>query len=163
MKYSYHSTALQEGPTPQQITSWSQTLRQWQRRLAPLFARPEVLDHALLYLQAILSDIPRKNGWQIAEHARQARPYGMQRLLSRAVWDQDGCRDELRSLVTETLSPPPLLPAAAACEPLYPVLVLDESGFPKRGHHSAGVAPQDCGVSGRVDNCQVGVFLSYDT
>ena len=62
MKYSYHSTALQEGPTPQQITSWSQTLRQWQRRLAPLFARPEVLDHALLYLQAILSDIPRKNG-----------------------------------------------------------------------------------------------------
>src|SRR3989440_11830205 len=120
------------------------------------FCRPEVRAHALLYLRAILSEIPRKNGWQIAEHARQAQPHGMQRLLSRAVWDQDGCRDELRSLVTETLSPPPLLPAAAACEPLYPVLVLDESGFPKRGHHSAGVAPQYCGVSGRVDNCQVG-------
>jgi len=133
------------------------------QRLAPHFARPEVRAHALLYLRAILSEIPRKNGWQIAEHARQAQPYGMPRLLSRAVWDQDGCRDELRSLVTETLSPPPLLPAAAACEPLYPVLVLDESGFPKRGHHSAGVAPQYCGVSGRVDNCQVGVFLSYVT
>src|SRR5436309_15942428 len=139
MKYSYHSTALQEGPTPQQITSWSQTLRQWQRRLAPLFARPEVLDHALLYLQAILSDIPRKNGWQIAEHARQARPYGMQRLLSRAVWDHDGVRDELRSLLSQALSPP-LLPAEPpeSAAP-FPVLVIDESGFPKRGEHSAGV------------------------
>src|SRR5205823_12614349 len=131
MKYSYHSTALQEGPTPQQITSWSQTLRQWQRRLAPLFARPEVLDHALLYLQAILSDIPRKNGWQIAEHARQARPYGMQRLLSRAVWDEDGVRDDLRALVCQSLHPPPLLQACASHEPPFPVLVLDESGFPK--------------------------------
>ena len=75
MKYPYHSTDSQEGPTPQQIAAWSLILRQWQSRLAPFFARPEVLAHALLYLQAILSDIPRKNGWQIAEHARQARPY----------------------------------------------------------------------------------------
>ena len=75
MKSPYHSTDPQEGPTPQQIAAWSLILRQWQSRLAPFFARPEVLQHALLYLQAILSDIPRKNGWQIAEHARQARPY----------------------------------------------------------------------------------------
>ncbi len=74
MKYPYDSTALQEGPTPQQIVCWSLCFRQWQSRLAPLFARPEVLEHALLYLQALLSDIPRKNGWQIADHARQARP-----------------------------------------------------------------------------------------
>src|SRR5207245_10162514 len=114
----------------------------------------------LPYLRAILSDIPRKNCSQIAEHAQQAQPYGMQRLLSRAVWDQDGCRDELRSLVTETLSPPPLLPAAAACEPLYPVLVLDESGFPTRGHHSAGLAPPYRGGRARGDTCQAGVCLS---
>ena len=95
MKSPYHSTDPQEGPTPQQIAAWSLILRQWQSRLAPFFARPEVLAHALLYLQAILSDIPRKNGWQIAEHARQSRPYGMQRLLSRAVWDQDGVRSYL--------------------------------------------------------------------
>src|SRR6266568_3057605 len=161
MKYPYDSTDPQEGPTAQQIASWSLALRQWQSRLAPFFARPEVLQHTLLYLQAILSDIPRKNGWQIAEQARQMRPYGMQRLLSRAVWDEDGVRDDLRALVCQTLHPPPLVPACAAHEPVFPVLVIDESGFPKRGHHSAGVGPQYCGASGRVENCQVGVFL-YD-
>src|SRR5207237_7690619 len=135
---------LQEGPTPGQIASWSLTLRQWQSRLAPFFARPEVLQHALLYLQAILSDIPRKNGWQIAEHARQSRPYGMQRLLSRAVWDQDGVRDALCALVKETLQPPAVLPESAEPDELFPVLALDESAIPKRGKHSAGVGPQYC-------------------
>ncbi len=163
MKYFHDTTDLQEGPTPGQIASWSLTLRQWQSRLAPFFARPEVLQHALLYLQAILSDIPRKNGWQIAEHARQARPYGMQRLLSRAVWDEDGVRDEVRRFVCHTLSPPAVVSAQAEPEALFPVLVLDESGFPKRGRHSAGVGPQYCGISGRVENCQVGVFLCYVT
>jgi SRSO17 transposase len=163
MKYPYDSTDPQEGPTPQQITAWSLILRQWQSRLAPFFARPEVLAHALLYLQAILSDIPRKNGWQIAEHARQARPYGMQRLLSRAVWNQDAVRDALRSFVCQTLSPRSALPTSASDHSPYPVVVIDESGFPKRGRHSAGVGPQYCGISGRVENCQVGVFLSYVT
>src|SRR5690348_18421954 len=137
MKYAYNTTALQEAPTPGQIAGWSLCLCQWHSHLAPLFARREVLQHALLYLQAILSDIPRKNGWQIAEHARQARPYGMQRLLSRAVWDEDGVRDVLRTCVCQTLQPAPVEPDA-----LFPVLVLDESGFPKRGRHSAGVGPQ---------------------
>src|SRR6266571_3549286 len=154
MKYPYHSTDPQEGPTPQQIASWSLVLRHWQQRLAPYFARPEALQHALLYLQAIMSDIPRKNGWQIAEQARQPRPYGMQRLLSRAVWDEEGVRDELRACVCQTLNPPPVLPQRAEPEALFPVLVLDESGFPKRGRHSAGVQSQYCGASGRVENCQ---------
>ena len=106
----------------------------------PILHAPKSVQHALLYLQAILSDIPRKNGWQIAEHARHARPYGMQRLLSRAVWDEDGVRDDLRALVCQTLHPPPLMPACCLdYEPLFPVLVIDESGFPKRGRHSAGV------------------------
>ena len=83
----------------------------------------------------------------------------MQRLLSRAVWDQDGVRDDLRALVCQTLHPPPLMLAEASHEPLFPVLVLDESDFPKRGRHSAGVGPQYCGLTGRVENCQVGVFL----
>jgi SRSO17 transposase len=161
MKYSYHSTAPQEGPTPQQIAAWSLILRQWHSRLAPFFARPEVLEHALLYLQAILSDIPRKNGWQIAEHARQLRPYGMQRLLSRAVWDQDAVRDALQRFVCQTLLADHPTPVADASP--FPVLIIDESGFPKRGKHSAGVGRQYCGISGRVENCQVGVFLSYVT
>ena len=163
MKYPYDSTDPQEGPTSQQITSWSLILRQWQSRLAPFFARPEVLRHALLYLQAILSDIPRKNGWQIAEHARQLRPYGMQRLLSRAVWDQDAVRDELRSFVCQTLSACSALPTPTSDASPFPVLIIDESGFPKRGKHSAGVGRQYCGATGQVTNCQVGVFLSYAT
>jgi SRSO17 transposase len=138
-------------------------LSQLHERLRPFFARPEPYKRALLYLQAVLSEIPRKNGWQIAEHARQLRPYGIQRLLSRAIWDQDGGRDELRTFVKDTLQPPPVLPEQAEPEALFPVLALDESAIPKRGKHSAGVGPQYCGLTGRVENCQVGVFLSYVT
>jgi SRSO17 transposase len=87
----------------------------------------------------------------MAEQAKQARPYGMQRLLSGAVWDGDGVRDDLRSYVVEQLG------TADA------IGILDESGFPKRGKKSAGVKRQYCGVTGRVENCQVGVFLSYAT
>ena len=159
MKPSQHTTSEQGEPSLGTIGTWVLSLKHLQQRLAPYFARPEVRQHALLYLQAILSDIPRKNGWQIAEHARQARPYGMQRLLSRAVWDEAGVRDELRALVCQTLSPP----ASVGDEPPFPILVLDESGFPKRGRHSAGVGPQYCGATGQVENCQVGVFLSYVT
>jgi SRSO17 transposase len=147
----------------QQVSGWPLALRQLHQRIASCFARPEVRQHALLYLQALLSDIPRKNGWQIAEQARQLRPYGMQRLLSRAVWDHDGIRDELRALVCQTLHPASQASAPQGSGAPFPVLVLDESGFPKRGSHSAGVGPQYCGVSGRVENCQVGVFLSYVT
>ena len=75
MKPPYHTTEAQAGPSPQQIAIWARALQRWQERLAPYFARPQPRRHALLYLQAILSDIPRKNGWQIAEHARQLRPY----------------------------------------------------------------------------------------
>jgi SRSO17 transposase len=87
----------------------------------------------------------------------------MQRLLSRAVWDQDGVRDELRAFVGQVLNPSPLVPERPESKTPFPVLVIDESGFPKRGRHSAGVGPQYCGLTGRVENCQVGVFLSYVT
>jgi SRSO17 transposase len=160
MKHPEHTTSEQEGPTLRQISRWHEELRELHARLRPLFARPEVHQQALRYLQAVLSDVPRKNGWQLAEQARQAHPYGMQRLLSQAVWDQEAVRDEVRRLVCETLrSPRP----QEADEPPFPVLVIDESGIPKRGRHSPGVAPQYCGLTGRVENCQVGVFLSYVT
>ncbi len=163
MKPSQQTTPQQAGPSLSTIGTWAMSLRQVHQRLVPRFARPETRQHALLYLQALMSDIPRKNGWQIAEHARQTRPYGMQRLLSHAVWDEDGVRDDLRTFVCQTLHPPPLLPPSAANAQVFPVLVIDESGFPKRGRHSAGVQPQYCGISGQVENCQVGVFLSYVT
>ncbi len=80
-------------PSLKEIGGWSLQLQQLHRRIAPRFARPEPRRRALLYLQAILSEIPRKNSWHVAEQARQAQPYGMQRLLSSAVWDVDGVRD----------------------------------------------------------------------
>src|SRR5690242_17172120 len=163
MKLSQHTTLEDVEPILLTIGTWVRSLHHLHEHLRPRFARPQAWKLALLYLQAILSDIPRKNGWQIAEHARQARPYGMQRLLSRAVWDQDGVRDELRAFVKETLKPPPVLPHQREPQAIFPVLALDESGMPKRGKHSAGVGPQYCGLTGRVENCQVGVFLSYVT
>jgi|GEM_PF-1257176 len=163
MKPHHHTTGDDAGPSPGEIGRWPLALIQLHQRLAPYFARPEPRQHALLYLQAILSDIPRKNGWQIAEQAKQERPYGIQRLLSRAVWDEEGVRDDLRTFVWRSLSPPPLQLDRAEPDALFPVLVLDESGFPKRGSHSAGVQKQYCGATGRVENCQVGVFLSYVT
>jgi SRSO17 transposase len=163
MKSSHSTTSQQAAHLLKEICRWPARLHELHQHLRPRFARPETFQHGLLYLQAILSDIPRKNGWQIAEHARQARPYGMQRLLSRAVWDEDGVRDDLRTLVSQALRPLPDASAQASSPSFFPVLVIDESGFPKRGKHSAGVGPQYCGRTGRVENCQVGVFLSYVT
>lgn len=167
MKHHQSTIPEQVGPTLDEIGRWPLALRHLHQRLAAYFARPEPRQHALLYLQAILSEIPRKNSWQIAEHAKQARPYGMQRLLSRAVWDEEGVRDEVRTFILHCLSPPSLLPSGEQSpdetQAPFPVLVLDESGFPKRGSHSAGVQKQYCGATGQVDNCQVGVFLSYVT
>lgn len=163
MKSFYLTTSQPVEPTLSEMSQWLLSLHRLHRRLAPRFARPEVRQHVLLYLQAILSEVPRKNGWQIAEHAKQTCPASMQRLLSRAVWDEHGVRDDLRSLVCQSLLPSHPLPTPCDEASPYPVLVLDESGFPKRGHHSPGVAPQYCGRTGRVENCQVGVFASYVT
>jgi SRSO17 transposase len=126
-------------------------LFQLHARIASRFARPEPRRRALLYLRGILSETSRKNGWQLAEYAGEARPDGMQRLLSSAVWDTDGVRDDLRSYALEHLGQESA------------ILVIDESGFPKRGDQSAGVGLQYCGTTGQVENCQVGVFLGYVT
>lgn len=146
MNSSHDTTSFDQGPSLQEIGRWPLALIQLHQRLAPYFARPEPRRHALLYLQAIISEIPRKNSWQIAEHVKQTRPYGMQRLLSRAIWDDAGVRNELRADVLHCLNPPSLLPIGEqSCdgpEALFPVYVLDESGFPKRGTHSAGVQVQ---------------------
>ncbi len=101
----------------------------------------------MAYLQGILSETEHKNGWQLAEHAREARPDGMQRLLSQAVWDTDGVRDDLRAYALGQLGNESA------------ILVIDESGFLKRGHKSAGVGMQYCGMRRQVEHCQVGVFL----
>lgn len=111
--------------------------------------RPEAACHAADYLRGLLADIDRKNGWQLAEHAGYAHPRGMQRVLDRYVWDADAVRDDLRAYVAAALGDP------------TGILVVDETGFPKQGAHSAGVARQYCGTLGKIGNCQVGVFLGY--
>src|SRR5438034_9302859 len=130
MKPDHHTTLTGKTPTPADVCRWVQALFRLHERIAPRFARPEPRRRALAYLQGILSDTARKNGWQLAEHAGEARPDGMQRLLSQAIWHTDGVRDDLRACVREQLG------TESA------VLVIDETGFPKRGQKSAGPAMQ---------------------
>jgi SRSO17 transposase len=119
------------------------------RRLAPYFTRSESRQRASAYLQGLLSAAERKNSWQLAEVCGEATPYGFQYLLNRADWDADAVRDELRTYVIQHLGD------------RNGVLVLDETGFVKKGRHSAGVARQYTGTVGKVENCQIGVFLGY--
>jgi SRSO17 transposase len=119
------------------------------RRLAPYFARSQSRQRAQAYLQGLLSEVERKNSWQLAEVCGESTPYGFQYLLSRADWDTDAVRDELCIYVIQHLGDP------------NGVLVLDETGFLKKGEHSAGVARQYSGTAGKVENCQIGVFLGY--
>src|SRR5260370_31272334 len=130
MKHHQHITLLGSRTTPSEVCRWAQALTRLHARIAARFARPEPRRRALAYLQGILSSTERKNGWQLAEHAREETPYGMQRLLSRAVWDVDGVRDDLRSYVVEHLGQE------------YAILVIDETSFPKCGKKSAGVQVQ---------------------
>jgi len=151
MKQHQHTTAFGSRTTLSEVCSWAQALTRLHARIAPRFARAEPRRRALAYLRGILSPTERKNSWQLAEHAREATPYGMQRLLSQAKWDVDGVRDDVRTYAIEQLG------TESA------ILVIDETGFPKRGDQSAGVGVQYCGRTGQVENCQVGVFLAYVT
>lgn len=149
MKQNQHITCSELKTTVNDVVHWALELRHLYARIAPFFARSEPRHRCLLYLQGLLSDVARKNGWQLAEQAGEARPDGMQRLLSNAVWDADRVRDELRRYVLEHLGAE------------HAIAAIDETSFPKRGNKSAGVAQQYCGTTGQVENCQVGVFLSY--
>lgn len=151
MKSSQHNTSLSGATTLSQVVDWSAQLVQLHQRIAPRFARSEPRQRALAYLKGLLSPMEHKSSWQLAEHAREATPYGMQHLLSDAVWDADLVRDDLRAYAIEHLGAQQV------------ILALDESSFPKQGRHSAGVKPQYCGSTGQVENCQVGVFLDYIT
>jgi SRSO17 transposase len=100
-------------------------------------------------LAGLLAPLERKNGWHLAEAAGDASPDSVQDFLSRMRWDADAVRDDLRAYVIEHLSDPDA------------VLVLDETGFLKKGEHSVGVQRQYSGTAGRIENCQIGVFLGY--
>jgi SRSO17 transposase len=132
-----------------EVASWTAGWDEIQRRIGPRFARSEQRQRVRRYVAGLLGPVERKNGWQLAEHAGEARPYGMQRLLAGAKWDADAVRDDLRAYVLEHLSDP------------RAVLVIDETGFLKQGTKSVGVKRQYSGTAGRIENCQIGVFLTY--
>ena len=133
----------------EEVRAWAAGLEALHAQIAGRFARAEPRRRVLAYLRGLLGAVTRKNGWQLAEHAGEATPDGMQRLVSTADWDPDLVRDDLRGYVVEHLGDP------AA------VLVVDETGFLKKGTTSVGVQRQYSGTAGKVDNCQLGVFLAY--
>lgn len=138
-------------PTTVQVERWAQELTMVADRLAPHFVRSEPRERAVAYLRGLLSSTERKNGWQLAEFLGEPSPDGVQHLLSRANWDADAVRDDLTRYVAEHLGHPD------------GVLVVDETGFLKKGTKSVGVGRQYSGTAGRIENCQVGVFLGLVT
>jgi SRSO17 transposase len=133
----------------EEVRAWAAGLEALHARIGGRFARAEPRRRALAYLRGLLGNVGRKNGWQLAEHAGERTPDGMQRLLSTADWDPDRVRDDLRAYVVERLGDPGA------------VLVVDETGFLKKGTTSVGVQRQYSGTAGKVENCQLGVFLAY--
>ena len=138
------------------VAEWSGALLGWESELgllkewlAPVFGRREVKETAGSFVDGLLSGIERKTGWLMAEHAGAARPYRMQSLLGRSSWDAEALRDRVRTYAIEALG------ASDG------VLVVDVTGFVKKGGHSVGVARQYSGTAGRIETCQVGVFLAY--
>jgi SRSO17 transposase len=121
-------------------------------RLRPCFARAQPFGQARKYMSGLASDLPRKNGWTIAEHAGDRTPDRTQRLLNHAVWDHDRAQGVVRRFVVEHLSDQPLRVAA-----------LDESGQEKHGDATAGVKRQYMGCAGRVANGVNTVYCSYAT
>ena len=134
--------------TQAEVNSWTAGWDEIQQRIGRRFARSEQRQRVRRYVEGWLSPVERKNGWQLAEQAGEARPYGMQRLLAGAKWDADAVRDDLRAYVLEQLGDP------------RAVLVIDETGLLKQGTKSVGVKRQYSGTAGRIENCQIGVFLT---
>jgi SRSO17 transposase len=134
---------------PLDVQRWSVYWAEIERRIGAVFARSETRGRAMAYLAGLLSPAERKNSWQLAESSGDRNPYGFQHLLGRANWEPDDLRDRLRAYVTAYLHAPDA------------VGVIDETGFLKKGTHSAGVARQYSGTAGRIENSQIGVFLAY--
>ena len=138
-------------PTAEQVRGWAGEVGAIGERIGRHFARSEPRRRAVNYLRGLLGDAERKNGWQLAEAIGEATPDGVQHLLARAAWDADAVRDDLLAYAAEHLGDP------------GGVLIVDETGFLKKGARSCGVGRQYSGTAGRVENCQVGVFLGYVT
>jgi len=119
-------------------------------RITDRFGRIAPRRAAGAYVRGLLADIDRKNCWNLAERAGLTGPQALQRVLRTARWDADGVRDDVRDFIVDRLGPDG-------------VLIVDETGFVKKGVGSAGVQRQYSGTAGRIENCQIGVFCAYAT
>ena len=131
--------------------AWARELEDVAARIGAFVPRPESRDRLGRFMRVTVAGDTRRNGWQLAEAAAEATPHGMQRLVASAAWDVDGVRDDLRAYVVHALGAKDS------------VLIVDETGFLKKGTKSAGVQRQYSGTAGRIENCQIGVFLAYAT
>ena len=131
--------------------TWMRELEAVAARIGAFVPRPESRDRLGRFMRVTVAGETRRNGWQLAEAAAEATPHGMQRLVASAAWDVEGVRDDLRDYVQTALGTD------------EGVLIVDETGFLKKGTKSAGVQRQYSGTAGRIENCQIGVFLAYAT
>ena len=136
---------------PEELEEWSDDFAAFQARFASLFHRREPREQCAKYLRGLVASVERKNGWQLAEVVGDETPDRTQRLLYQDQWDADEARDILQELVKETFGEG------------EGIGIVDESGFLKKGTHSVGVKRQYSGTAGKVENCQIGTFLSYAT
>lgn len=133
-----------------EVQGWAQGFESLCERIGGYFGRRDLCRRAEGYLRGLLGRIDRKNGWQLAEYVGDATPHGIQRLLDRARWDANSVRNELIRYAQEHL----------LAEGEAGTLIVDETGFLKKGDKSAGVQRQYSGTAGRIENCQVAVFLA---
>jgi SRSO17 transposase len=140
---------VEVGGVPEEVTAAASELAMLASGLREHFRREAAHRHAVAYVEGLLGEVERKNGWQLAEYGGYQHPRTTQRVLDRSVWDADAVRDDLREQVIEELGDED------------GVLVVDETGFLKHGTKSCGVARQYSGTAGRIENCQIGVFLGY--
>src|SRR5215211_1499226 len=132
-----------DGTVNPPIGAWSEALEELHRRISGRFARSEARERVKRYLLGLLGRVERKNGWQLAEAIGETDPQGVQRLLNAAKWDADAVRDDLREYVVEHLG-----------DEQSGVLIADETGVPKKGEKSVGVARQYTGTAGDTVDCQ---------
>jgi SRSO17 transposase len=135
--------------TEEELNEWAEDFEAFQGRFAPIFGRKEPRQQTQKYVRGLLAPVERKNGWQLAEVIGDRIPDSIQRLLYQSRWEADEARDELEHYVIEVFG---------EAEGMG---VVDETGFIKKGQHSVGVKRQYSGTAGKVENSQVGTFLSY--
>jgi SRSO17 transposase len=137
--------------TAEELDEWGVDFLRFCARFADVFRRKEPRAQAIKYLRGLMAPVPRKNSWQVAEAVGDAIPDATQRLLYRAQWSADAARDRLLRYTIEMFGEED------------GIGVVDETGFIKKGTHSVGVKRQYSGTAGKIENCQIGTFLSYAT